>query len=51
MNGESPFGVCGTQKFGSNDYNYPDPNGKWGHDIVATYKAGEPFEVSWCGES
>lgn len=49
MNGESPFGVCGTQKFGSNDYNYHNAAGLWGEDvIVAEYTAGEVIDVEWC---
>ncbi|KAJ8599216.1 hypothetical protein CTAYLR_006390 [Chrysophaeum taylorii] len=51
MNGVTPFGVCGTQKQGTNDYNYPDPDGEWGTTIVGTYKAGEAFEVSWCANA
>mmetsp|Transcript_2160 Transcript_2160/g.6404 ORF Transcript_2160/g.6404 Transcript_2160/m.6404 type:complete len:590 (+) Transcript_2160:131-1900(+) len=49
MDGHStPFGVCGTQKLGSNDYNVVEP-GVWGEDvIVAQYKQGEVIDVSWC---
>ena len=42
----TPFGVCGTEKLGDNDYNIPGV--AWGDEIVAQYKQGEVVDVSWC---
>ena len=52
MDGHStPFGVCGTQKDGKNNYNVVQP-GKWGGDeIVATYEAGQIVTVEWCANA
>lgn len=44
-NGVSPFGVCGTQQLGTNDYNYP--GGNWGTTFTEV-QAGEVLDVSWC---
>ena len=43
---KTPFGVCGTEKLGDNDYNIPGV--AWGKDIVKTVKQGEIIDVSWC---
>jgi len=54
QNGFSPFGVCGQQKLGTNDYNYPGGNVDpatglltWGETFTEV-QAGEVLDVSWC---
>ncbi|KAJ8600006.1 hypothetical protein CTAYLR_001844 [Chrysophaeum taylorii] len=55
MNGNNPFGVCGTEKLGDNDYNVPnapiwgDPdNAAYKADYETEFKAGDVIDVSWC---
>ena len=46
-NGQDKFGVCGTQKLGTHNYNYVNP-GHWGDTVVATMQQGEVIDVEWC---